>query len=96
MEEHIAKYKRMEENKKPIIQFDIEDNNSNKNHRRANNNNDFDMIEIYNQVMSNKQVQLLLNPFSDESEACQICYKIYACITCFIIVIVIYILLKYQ
>ena len=96
MEEHIAKYKKMEEKKTPLVQFDIEDNSNNKNPRQANNNNDFDIIEIYNNVMNNKQVKLLLNPFKDESEACQICYKIYACITCFIVLIVLYILLKYQ
>jgi hypothetical protein len=97
MEEHIAKYQKMDDKKTSLLQFDVEEPNQQPIQRTSRRiNNDFDIIEIYNKVMNNKQVKLLLNPFKDESLACQICYKICGCITCFIVVLVLYSLLKYQ
>ncbi len=57
---------------------------------------EFDIVELYNRVMHNKHVQLILYPYRDESEGYQIFYKIYASMTCYIILLVLYLLMKYQ
>lgn len=51
---------------------------------------------IYNQFWSNRQVRHLLCPFDNESEGCQICYKICAAMTVFVLLWVFYLIFQYK
>lgn len=47
-------------------------------------------------ILENKTVSVIINPFQEESQACQLCYKIYSLITCIIVVLVILLSLFYS
>jgi hypothetical protein len=51
---------------------------------------------LYNEFWSNPQVRHTLCPFDNESEGCQICYKICAGMTVFVLLWVLYLIFQYK
>jgi len=59
--------------------------------------NFFDLIkEKYYKFINDKNVSLIINPFQNESECVQLCYKIYSFITLFLLFLVIFLTICYS
>ena len=50
----------------------------------------------FNELINNKKVSYIINPFQDESKGVQMCYKIYSTITCLIILLVLLLSIFYS
>ena len=74
-----------------------ENTNSN-NQNPPNRNEDYleKIKQTYSDFITNKQVRSVMCPFDEESEGCQICYKVCATITCLIFLLVLYLICIYK
>jgi len=52
--------------------------------------------EKYYEIINNKNISLILNPFQNESKNCKLFYKIYCFITLFLLFLVIFCLIYYS
>jgi len=52
--------------------------------------------KLYNRFITHPEVRKVICPFDDESECCQLCYKVFACIVCLIFTWVIYLIYAYK
>jgi hypothetical protein len=75
------------------------------NERKSNNNenihyNDEDYFtkakRLYNDFWSNHEVRAIFCPFDDDSQGCQICYKVCVGMTVFLILWIIYLIKQYN
>lgn len=52
--------------------------------------------KLYNRFITHPEVRKVICPFDDETECCQLCYKIFACMVCLIFTWVIYLIYAYK
>lgn len=54
------------------------------------------LTSLYQSVINNKAISIIINPFQDDAPGVRLCYKIYSAITCFTILLVILLLIFYS
>jgi hypothetical protein len=73
-----------------------ENSHSNNNNESATDQSENKVITLFKECINSRQVKIIINPFSDSSEGCQLCYKICAGLTCFLVILILYLMLTYQ
>ncbi len=96
MDLHIKKYQTINksQNKSNIIHFEVEENKSfNQSHSHK---IDIDKSSTTLQILENKKVKMLINPFRNEHTCCQICFRGLCAITIIILTLVIISIIVYK